>query len=1020
MKQMQKIKTTAVMLLALLLLMSVPSAQAQRDTTSMPPDSAVLDRIVVTALGISKDKKILGFATQKIKGADLIKAREPNAINSLAGKVAGLTIGASAELFGSPQVILRGSDINRGQSVLYVVDGVPVNSDVWNLSPDDIESYTVLKGPAAAALYGYRGQNGAILISTKKANTRKEGLSISVNSSNMVERGFLTIPEVQDEYGPGDHGKYSFGDGKGGGLNDGDYDVWGPKFEGQMIQQYDGLKPWTARGKDNLRRFLQPGMLNTNNFAISYNSDKADLRFSYTNFNQTGIVPNTRIGSNNFSLSNNVRFSDKLRLSSFINYSNQYSPNIPDIVYGPNSVIYNMIIWNGADWDVMADDIRGIWKPGREGVESIHAEYQRYHNPWFMSYKWLRGHSKNDMYGYAALTYDFTDNLNAMLRTGFTTYDVLRTEKLPFSAHPYGREENRGDYREDRRSLFERNTDLIVTYEMPSKGAISMRVIGGGNIRNFRYNSNFTTTDYLNVPEVYNFSNSANPVKAFNFNSEMYVGSVFGMIDLGFGKYANLNITGRNDNLSTFNPDNSSYFYPSASLSTVLTDYLKLPEFVSFFKLRASYANVKGGLTNPMIGPAGYPIGYGTPYSTTYDGPSFANSSVYSTPLVYNGRPAAYFTNLLSNPNLQPFSRTNIEYGTDIRLFKDRFGVEATYFVYNDGPGIFQRTVSEASGYTSALVNGIETQRKGWEITLDGQILKSKKGNRGISWNSTINLSRYREVLKSIYKSDSLLSSNFFVGDNQSNRFIKIGDRIDAIYHGAFARTNDGQIINDAGGRPIVLPKGQLLGYALPDLVWGFTNRIGYKNFSVSFQFDGRIGGSIVNQIQRQTFRGGRHIATVENEMTDRNGLGMGDARYQDYLGNKAWVGEGVKIVSGTPKFDPVTGQITNMDDLKFADNDTKTYLQDYISRYYGTYEPNVMSKSFMKLREITFSYNLPSSMFKNSKIAGASISLVTRNLLYFAKLKDIDLDQFAGLQAYSGLQTPTTRRYGINLNITF
>lgn len=1002
-------------------LFAIPSAKAQIDSVSRTGDSAVLDKVVVTALGISKDKKEIGYATQKIKGADLIKAREPNAINSLAGKVAGLTIGASAELFGAPAVILRGSDIRRGQSVLYVVDGVPVNSDVWNLNPDDIESYTVLKGPAAAALYGYRGQNGAILITTKKGNnTKKEGLSVSVNSSNMVERGFLTIPKVQDEYGPGDHGKYSFVDGKGGGLNDGDYDIWGPKFEGQMIQQYDGLKPWTARGKDNLKRFLQPGMLNTNNFAISYNSAKADVRFSYTNFNQTGIVPNTRIGSNNFSFSNNIRFNDRLRLSAFMNYSNQYSPNIPDVVYGPNSVIYNMTIWGGADWDVMSDDIRGIWQPGKEGVQSIYAEYQRYHNPWFMSEKWLRGHTKNDMYGYAALTYDVTDNMNVLVRTSFTTYDVLRTEKMPFSAHPYGREEGRGDYREDRRSLFERNTDMLVTYKLPSKGALSLRAIAGGNIRNFRYTSNFTTTDYLNVPEVYNFSNSANPVKAYNFNSEMYVGSIFGMIDLGLGKYANLNVTGRTDNLSTFNPDNSRYFYPSASLSTVLTDYLKMPKALSFLKLRASYANVKGGLTNPTIGPAGYPIGYGTAYSTTYDGPSYTNSSVYSTPLVYNGKPSAYFTNQRTNAALQPFSRTNVEYGIDARFLRNRFGVEGTYFVYNDGPGIFQRTTSEATGYTSALVNGIETQRKGWEITLDGQILQKRNNHDGLTWNSTINLSRYREFLTNIYQSDSLLSSSFFIGDNQGNRFIKIGDRIDGIYHTSYARNSDGQIINDAGGRPIVLPKGQLLGYALPDLVWGFTNKLGYKNFSLSFQFDGRIGGSIVNQIQRQNFRGGRNLETVQNNIKDRNGLGMGDARYQDYLGNKSWVGEGVKIVSGTPKYDPVTGQITNMSDLTFADNDTKTYLQDYISRYYGAYEGNLVSKTFTKLREITLSYNLPASMFRTSKIAGASISFVTRNPLYFAKVKDIDLDQFPGLQAYSGLQTPTTRRYGVNLNISF
>jgi hypothetical protein len=223
----------------------------------------------------------------------------------------------------------------------------------------------------------------------------------------MVDKGFNAIPKVQDEYGPGDHGKYGFVDGKGGGTNDGDYDIWGPKFEGQLIPQYDspvdpvtGVRtgtPWVARGKDNLKRFLVPGILSTNNLAVSSRTDKYDLRFSMSHTYQKAIVPNMKLNISNFNVSAGYNFSDKLRLESYLNYNRQYSPNFPDVNYGPNSLIYNIVLWGGADWNI--DDMRNYWQPGKEGVQSIYAEYQRYHNPYFVVHEWLREHYKTDVNG---------------------------------------------------------------------------------------------------------------------------------------------------------------------------------------------------------------------------------------------------------------------------------------------------------------------------------------------------------------------------------------------------------------------------------------------------------------------------------------------------------------------------------------------------------------------------------------------------------------------------------------------
>ncbi len=1013
--------------ISILSALGLASLKGQTTEPTKTGDTSAVGEVIVTALGIKKEKKKLGFAVSEIQGSTLVKARETNVLDNMIGKVAGLTIGQNSELLGNSQVVLRGSDIRRGQNVLFVVDGIPINSDAYNLSPDDIEKVSVLMGPAAAALYGYRGQNGAIVITTKRGS--KSGVSVEVNTSTIMENGFLTIPKVQDEYGPGDHGQYGFVDGLGGGNNDGDYDVWGPKLNGQLIAQYDspvdpvtGKKiptPFIARGKNNLQRFLQPGLLNTNNFSISSSSDKSDIRFSFSNLNQRGIVPNTGLNSNTFNITGSTRLNNRFKFNASINYNRQSTENINDVVYGPNSLIYNIVIWQGADWDVNADDIRGIWQPGKEGVQSIHSEYKRYQNPWLVAYKWLRGHYKNDLYGYTSLEWDINDDLNLLVRSSATTYDILRTEKMPFSAHPYGREENRGDYREDRRAMFEMNNEFLFNYNK-KVSRLDVHASLGGNRRDFTYNSSWATTDYLNVPEVYNFANSSNPVRVFNFNSRMAVNSLYALADVG-SKWLFLNLGVRMDQLSTLPSGNNSFVYPSASLSFLPTDLLEniKSKTLSFWKLRASFAQVKGGLTAPTISQAGNTLGYGSNYNSPYDGPAYINSGIYNTPLSYNGRPSANFTNVLPNASLQPFNRTDIEFGTELRMFKNRLSVEATYYIYNDGPGIFQRTISEATGYTNQIVNGIETQRKGWEVSFKGDFIKAKKAN-GISWDGMLNLSRYREYLTGIYNGVDKIASNYFVSDNSANRFLKVGDRIDALYTGGFARTPDGKLINDAGGRPIVLPKGQFQGYTLPDLVIGFYNKINYKNWSLGIQLDGRIGGLIVNQIQRQTFRGGRHIETVQDNMTDANGNSMASAREADTKGEKTWLGEGVQVASGTVKFDPETGEIINYGELTFQDNATKTYLQDYVSRYYGQFESNIVKKDFMKLREIILTYNMPAKMLGKT-FKGASVSFVARNVLFFAKgLNDLDLDQFPGMTGYSALQSPTMRRYGININFTF
>ncbi|MBL7872033.1 MAG: SusC/RagA family TonB-linked outer membrane protein [Cyclobacteriaceae bacterium] len=990
---------------------------------TLATDATQLSEVVVTALGVQKDKSKVGYATQEVKGSQLLMAREPNPISSLAGKVAGLNVGTSGELLGAPVISLRGRT-----DVLYVVDGVPINSDTWNISPNDIDTYTVLKGPTAAAVYGTRGINGAIIITTKRGSQDTRGFSVDVNSSNMWDNTFLTIPKVQDEYGPGDHGRYAFGDGKGSGLYDSDYDVWGPQFNGQLLPQYDGVvdpnntytttfpsgttytgniipTPWTARGKNNLQRFLRPGFLSTNNIAIAASGEKYDLRFSYSHNYQQGQVPNTGLNSDNFNVTTGFDFSEKLRFESNINYNRQYSDNFPDVQYGPNSMIYNIIIWGGADWNI--DDMKNYWQPGKEGVQQKYEEYTRYNNPYFLTNEWLRGHQKTDIYGYMSLTYDVTDYLKVLGRTSISTYELFRSEKFPYSGTVYGREQAKGDYREDYRNLFDSNSDLLVSFNKDITPGINLSASVGGNIRAFDYRSSYITTDYLNVPAssltpgAYTFDNSLNPIKAYNYRAPMSVYSYYYTLDFSYKNWLTVSTTGRVDNNSTLYPTATKYFFPSASTSLVLSEALELPKVISMLKLRAAYAKVGAGFTTPNIGAtpsASYPLGYGSSYSTPYGGPTYGNQAVYSTPLVYNNQPGAYYPNTLTNPNLEPYFTSSTEFGLDVRVLNDKIGLDVTYFNNIDGPQISNQPLSATTGYSGFIANGAKTQRTGLEVVLNAKPITNPDG---LSWNVLVNYGSFKETLKELPNGADRLG------------FIKVGDRVDAYYAGSFYKTPDGQLINDAGGRPIRTAVSQFLGNTNPDWSWGITNRVNYKNWGLAFQFDGRVGGILIDYIQRQTFRGGRHIETVEGA--------MGVARAQDAQGVKSWVGEGVVISNNAAiEYDPITGAITNYDELQFSPNTTATYLQDWISRYYAAEEANVISRSYAKLREVTLTYNFPSATLERTFMKRASVSLVGRNLLYFAEKKDVDIDQFVSPDSYSSLQSPTLRRYGFNVNITF
>lgn len=1003
-----------------------------------------LDQVVVTtALGIKKDVKKIGYAVQEVKGSDLVKARDANPVTGLQGRVAGLSVAASTEMLGTPSIVMRGNSIS-----LFVVDGVPISSDTWNVSPDDIETYSVLKGPAAAALYGSRAQYGAILITTKKAKSR--GFTVEVNSTNAIDKGFIAEPKSQHEYGGGMYGQYAFADGFGGGLQDAIYQLWGPKFRGQLIPQYDGeydpntlyttkfgdltyqghIKPAPyvnrgyKNGKSNLDRFLNAGFQTTNNISLSTSGDKYAMRFSLSQSHQTGIVPNTGVNDINFNTTASYKISDRLTFNSAVNFNRTYTQNIPDVTYGPNSLIYDLSVWTGGEWDVDAPDIKGKWAPGFKDIKSVFPEHVHYNNPWIMVQDWLRGHYKTDIYGYISLNYKIDKHLDVSARTQVTTYNLFRSEKMPWGTYTYSRTLGQGDYREDRRSLFESNSDLQLNYNYKINKLINISGLAGSSMRAFSYNSNFTSTDYLVVPDVYNFNNSLNALMTNNFRSTMRVLSGYASTDISVGKYATVSATGRVDKTSALPSGSNVYFYPSVSVASVISDYIKLPELISYLKVRASYANVRSDATSSTIGATPFNTytqlagstansltsafsQYGNNYLSPYGGPDYSLQQVYSTSKIYNNTPAASAsTNIYAN-DIKPFTRVNYEEGFDVRIMKNRLGLSATAFQYIDGPQILANTISPATGYTTYYINALKTKKTGYELSLTGTPVKTKN----FTWDVMVNWSTYKEVYDELPP-----------GQTVYNTFFKKGDRTDKLYNTGFVKSPDGQIVYDAGGKPLKNPVNQFLGYMNPDYTWGFGNNFHYKSFSFSFQFDGSVGGVISNRLYSLTMQGGSNIATVEGAIGKSRLDDDVNAGVSSYKGT--YVGKGVQVSNGAAIAYDNLGHITNYDKLQFAPNASTSTVQTWATQYYGAVaEGSLTTKTYTKLREVVIGYDLPRAWLQRSFIRRISLSLVGRNLLYFYKdnkYKGIDIEQYNTAATTSALQTPTTRRFGFNVNVSF
>ncbi len=943
-----------------------------------------LSEVVVTALGIKKEKKAVGYAIQEVKGSELVKAREPNGINSLTGKVAGLTITPSANLFGDPGIYLRGQS-----GVLIVVDGVPISSDSWNLSPDDIETYSVLKGGNAAALYGSRGQKGAILITTKKGSSANKGFTVEFNSSTQLQTGYNAIPKSQTSYGAGDNFKYAFKDGKGGGINDDDYFVWGPRFEGQPIPQYNSPIdpatkalvpiPWLARGVDNLKNFLRNGLLSTNNVAISTKSEVGDMRLSISQMFQQGTVPNTKLGSTNFNFSGGLNAGKKVRFEANINYNKQNTPNYPDASYGPNSYVYLMNIWGGADYDVR--DLRNYWKPGLEDIQQYNREYTIYNNPYFTAYENLHGYSKDDIYGHVLMKYDISEKLNFGVRTNVSTWSRTRTKEIPVSGNFYNDGVNQvGGYQEAYDKFWENNTEASLSYADRFKD-FGFKTSVFGNLRTVNVKSlSASTNGGLIVPGVYDLSNTVLPSVPVNDFGQRQVMSGYGLVDLDYKNLLFLSLTGRYDRSSTLPLKNNGYFYPSASVSALISEMVSLPDAISYVKARASYANIASDLADENSQYDIYKLNSTyTPYGTRWNN---------NTGVGYSG--------ILYNPNILAARVKTTEVGLEARFLNNRIGFDAAAFYNIEGPRIVNVGVSPTSGVTSIQKNAYTYIRKGFELTIDGNPIRTSE----FSWNIIANWSTSHLWLDKI---DGIL---------QRDGLTKVGDRADGYFITDFQRDAEGKLIVGSNGLPALNPYQTKAGYNDNNFVAGINNSFKYKSFGLSFQLDGRFGGKIAN--------------TVDNFQWNSGTAPESDNAYRlldwNNRATAGWKGSvmtnGQKIVSGALNTDQ--DGVVISDKRVFAPNDVPVLYQTWARNYSRSNYELMRDRTFFKLREVVLSYNFPGQFLRRTKIINAaSVSLVGRNLIYFTGkgTKNMDLDQFI---RGAGLQTPSVKSFGLNLNVTF
>ena len=960
--------------------------------------TAELEGVIVTALGIKRAEKALGYSAQQISGEELSDARSNNWSSALSGKVAGLQLlSAGTGPVNSTRVTLRG-DISlnpNNNNALIVVDGVPmsnrnatssgVNSaygagsgndvpidfgnGINDINPDDIESITVLKGPGATALYGSRAGNGALIITTKSGAKKTNGIGVTVNS-NISFNTVLHWPDYQYEYGQGT-GKafnaagekyYSYGTTVDGASTSGTSSAYGPRFNGQMYYQYDPVKQ--TRGdertlwqpyKNNRKGFWRTGSTITNSVSLDGGNDKGSARLSVTHSKNEWIMPNTGFERITAQSSLNYKISDKLKINSKVSYTNKNSDNLPATGYNNQSIAYFMIFQNP---NVDLNWYKDRWKIGQYQIDQIHPFSGFIDNPYLIAYEMTNSVNSNNVVGTVSATYDISKKFDIMLRSGINMQDEDRQQRRPFSTANFVR----GYYKEQAITDYEVNSDFLLTYRDKITRNITVSTSVGANKMSHKYNRLDSYIEGLVIPAVYKLTNGLASTQVKVTDKNYNVNSVYGLAAFGYKNKYFIDFTARNDWSSTLPAESWSFFYPSVNTSFILSDIFRLPSQISYAKLRLSAAEAGNDAD---------------PYQTKkyYGTSEFASS--------------ASVDQVLFNANLTPEISTNYEAGLDVRFLKNRVGLDITFYNNTTRNQIVKVPLDPTTGYSFAVLNSGKIRNRGIEVVINSKNIQ----NKNFTWNTTINWAKNQNRVLELAKDfESAGKQDIGYGGNATIQ-ARVGGTTGDIYGFGFVRSPDGQIVYTTAGLPARPTDIQYIGSAFADWKGGIQNEFSYKKVKFSFLVDGQYGGMIYSQTHHKMTEQGKLKHTLRG-------------REENYI-----IGEGV-VDDGTGRYTANTKKVIPVD-----------YFFDYYRR--ANVEANSFDASFIKLREARLEYSLPKSILGNSFIKQATLGLYGRDLLMITDFPVFDPETAAlnGSTLLPGVeigQLPSTRTMGLNLTLKF
>ena len=1010
--------------------MSVTKVIGESSTINvvMQEDAQALEEVVVTALGISRDKKSLGYATQEVQGEDLSTVKSGNFVNALSGKASGIQIRKNNNLGGSTNVVIRGNaSLTGSNQALFVIDGVPVNNTNTNskyqgeasgnyydygntasdINPDDIESVNVLKGAAASALYGSRAANGVIMITTKKGKDA-QGIGVTVNSGitiGSIDKS--TFAKYQNQYGagygpyygPDEDDFYNMEDVTGDGVADltvpfTEDASYGGRFDPNLlIYQWDALDPdspnyrtatpW-VNAKNGPITFFETPVTTTNSvsFARSYDDD-GSFRLNYTQFDQSGLMPNSTIKKHNFSMSGSFKLTDRLTVTGYANYINTKA-------LGRNSTGYNdNILSNFKQWwqtnvdlkdlkDIYFDTKRNVtWNPASTDAGSAPIYWD---NPYWTRYENYQNDSRNRFIGNVSLNYEFTDWLNFTARAATDTYSEIQEERRANGSVPtsFGIPDsagNRGnvDSGYGRRNLevTETNYDFMFNFQKDLSDQFNLKGILGTNIRRSEFQSIYSATSGgLSVPKLYSLQNSTGPLALPVENDERVgIDGIYASASLGYNSILFLDATIRRDHSSTLPEDNSTFYYPSIATSFVFTNLLNA-DFITFGKLRANYAEV----------------GNSAPFDFLYD-----TYNVNIPP----GAPSTSVDNEKKNPNLKPEKTESFELGLEMKFLRNRLSFDLAYYQTNSVDQIFGVPVSRATGYEKKILNAGEIENKGVELSISGNPVRTDN----FSWTAMVNWTKNKNEVVSLEDGIETLQLGDFQGGVTLNA--EVGQPYGVIYGTDYTYLNGERVVDPADGQYIkTSTSDQNIGDTNPDWLMGISNKFNYKEFSLSFLIDIQQGGSIFSLDQYYGLATGLYAETAFiNDLGNpvRNTLADGGG----------FINEGVNPDGAT--------NTSRIRADRFGAFGYRRGLPD---------KAFVYDASYVKLREVALTYNLPSKLLANTFLTNASLSVIGSNLWIIDKdlpHADPESGLSAGnLQGYSVGSLPTTRDFGVNLKLQF